>query len=46
MDEALISHIKLHKGIIATIDSELKKKIKKLGGSIISLANNRIVLEP
>jgi len=46
VDEALILYIKLHKGIVATIDSELKKSIKKLGGAILSLANDRIVLEP
>lgn len=44
-DQALINHIKQHGGIIATLDKELKKKIKNLGGSIMSLSNNRIVLE-
>jgi len=42
----LISHTKIHKGMIATIDYELKKRIKKTGGSVLSLANDRIVLEP
>jgi len=32
--------------MVATIDSELKKRIKKSGGSVLSLANDRIVLEP
>lgn len=45
-DESLISYVKEHDGIIATVDQELKNKIKKLGGSIISLSNDRIVLEP
>ena len=44
-DQALINHIKQHGGIIATLDKELKKKIKNFGGSIMSLSNNRIVLE-
>ncbi len=44
-DQALIDHIKQHGGIIATMDKELKKKIKNFGGSIMSLSNNRIVLE-
>ncbi len=44
-DESLISYVKKHGGIIATVDKELKNKIKKLGGSIISLSNDRIVLE-
>ncbi len=41
----LINHIKEHGGIVATLDKELKKKIKDSGGSIMSLSNNRIVLE-
>ena len=45
-DQALINHIKQHGGIIATLDKELKKKIKNFGGSIMSLSNDRIVLEP
>ena len=44
-DQALIDHIKQHGGIVATMDKELKKKIKNFGGSIMSLSNNRIVLE-
>ena len=44
-DQALIDHIKQHGGIIATMDKELKKKIKNFGGSIMSLSNDRIVLE-
>lgn len=38
--------MKNNKAIVATIDVELKKKIKNLGGTILSLANDRIVLEP
>lgn len=37
--------MKENSGIIATIDIELKKRIKENGGSVVSLANNRIVLE-
>ena len=44
-DYAIIKHVKKHGGIIATMDKELKKKIKSLGGSIISFSNDRIVLE-
>ena len=44
-DQALLNHIKEHGGIIATLDKELKKKIKNFGGSVMSLANDRIVLE-
>lgn len=45
-DESILSHVKMRGGLIATIDKQLKKKVKDLGGSIISLANDRIVLEP
>jgi hypothetical protein len=44
-DAALQSHIKKQGGIVATMDKELKLIIKKLGGSIISISNNKIVLE-
>lgn len=44
-DESLVSYVRENGGIIATVDKELKNKIKKLGGSIISLSNDRIVLE-
>jgi len=45
VDDALVSYVKKHHGIIATVDTELKKRIKNFG-SIVSLANDRIVLEP
>jgi len=45
-DKALCIHIENNGGIVATLDKELKNKIKSLGGSIISLSNDRIVLEP
>ncbi len=44
-DESLVSYVRENGGIIATIDKELKNKVKELGGSIISLSNDRIVLE-
>ena len=31
---------------MATIDEELKSRIKKNGGSILSVSNDKIVLEP
>ncbi|HJU13968.1 MAG TPA: hypothetical protein VJ792_05875 [Candidatus Nitrosotalea sp.] len=39
-------HVKKSGGLVATIDMELKKKIKQGGGSVVSLASNKIVLEP
>lgn len=44
-DKTVISHIKEHGGVVATMDRELKLAIKKEGGSIVSVANNKIVLE-
>ena len=44
-DTALQSYIKKHGGIVATMDMELKLIIKKSGGSIISISNNKIMLE-
>lgn len=44
-DDALMSHIKNHGGMIATMDKELKNKVKLLGASIITFSNDRILLE-
>ena len=44
-DNAITDHIKKHGGIVATIDKELKGKIKRLGGSVMSFSNDKIVLE-
>lgn len=44
-DDSIIQYVKENGGIIATIDKDLKYKIKNHGGSVISIANNRIVLE-
>ena len=44
-DQAIIERVTKRGGIIATIDNELKNKIKNLGGSIMSLSNDKIVLE-
>jgi len=44
-DAAIVKHVKGHGGIIGTMDKELKSKIKRLGGSIMSFSNDKIVLE-
>ena len=44
-DQAIIERVRKRGGIIATIDNELKNKIKNLGGSVMSLSNDKIVLE-
>lgn len=45
-DKSLLDYVKKNKGIVATLDKKLKEKIKKEGGSVLSLTNDRIVLEP
>jgi len=45
VDDELIKFVKNNGGIIATMDSELKKRVKEHGGSIISISNDKIVLE-
>ena len=44
-DQAIIAHVRNHGGITATMDKELKNKIKSLNGSVISFSNDKIVLE-
>ncbi len=44
-DSAILEHIKENRCIVATMDKELKNKIKQLGGSILSIHNDKIVLE-
>ena len=44
-DQAIIDHIRNNGGMTATMDKELKNKIKSLNGSIISFSNDKIVLE-
>lgn len=44
-DETVALYIKKHGGIVATMDKELKSAIKKEGGSVISVVNDKIVLE-
>jgi hypothetical protein len=44
-DQELINYVKNNRSIIGTMDRELKNKIKKLGSSILSIHNDKIVLE-
>ena len=44
-DQAIIERVTKRGGIIATLDSELKYKIKSLNGSVMSFSNDKIVLE-
>ena len=44
-DKELINYVKNNRSIIGTMDKVLKNKIKKLGSSILSIHNDKIVLE-
>ena len=44
-DKELIEYVSSNRVIVATMDKDLKKQIKNNGSSIISLSNNKIVLE-
>ena len=44
-DKELIDYVKNNRSIIGTMDKALKNKIKKLGSSILSIHNDKIVLE-
>ena len=44
-DKELLEYVKNYNSIIGTMDKALKKQIKQAGGSIISLSNDKIVLE-
>ena len=44
-DQKLIDYVKINRSIIGTMDKGLKKKIKKLHSSILSIHNDKIVLE-
>ena len=44
-DYAITEHVKKRGGMVATIDKDLKNRIKNSGGSVMSLSNDKIVLE-
>jgi len=44
-DQELINYVKNNQSIIGTMDKKLKNKIKKLGSSILSIHNDKIILE-
>ena len=44
-DQAILEFIKENRSIVATMDKELKNKIKQSGSSILSIHNDKIILE-
>ena len=45
-DDALVSYVKEHGGMIATMDKELKNKAKSLGSSIITFSSCLLYTSP
>jgi len=44
-DKELLDYVSNNKVIVATMDKELKKRIKNKGSSIMSFSNDKIILE-
>jgi len=44
-DKELLDYVSKNRVIVATMDKELKKRIKTTGSSIMSFSNDKIVLE-
>ena len=44
-DQELINYVKNNRSIIGTMDKDLKNKIKKFDSSILSIHNDKIILE-
>ena len=44
-DLGILDFVEKNGGIVATMDRELKSKIKEVGGSVLSMHNDKIVLE-
>ena len=45
-DRELLEYVSRRRAIVATMDRALKRRIKGLGGSVVSFSGDRIVLEP
>jgi len=44
-DLGILDFVGKNGGIVATMDKELKSKIKQVGGSVLSIHNDKIILE-
>jgi|TARA_B100001758_G_C17854903_1_gene325960 rRNA-processing protein FCF1 len=44
-DSAILDYIEENRSIVATMDKELKNKIKQSGSSVLSIHNDKIILE-
>ncbi len=44
-DDGILNFVEKNGGMVATMDRELKSKIKQAGGSVLSIHNDKIVLE-
>lgn len=44
-DAAILEHVRARGGIVATLDRGLKSRIKAAGGSVISIHDDKLILE-
>ena len=44
-DLGILDFVEKNGGMVATMDKELKSKIKEVGGSVLSIHNDKIILE-
>lgn len=44
-DREILRHVSAHGGVVATVDSSLKRSVKERGGTVMSLSRDTIILE-
>lgn len=44
-DGEILRYVSSHGGVVATLDVELKRKVRECGGAVMSLSKNMIILE-
>lgn len=44
-DGEILRYVSAHGGVVATVDANLKRRVKECGGSVMSLSRDSIILE-
>lgn len=44
-DGEILRHVSAHGGVVATVDANLKRRVKECGGTVMSLSRDSIILE-
>lgn len=44
-DGEILQYVSAHGGVVATVDVDLKRKVKECGGAVMSLSKDMIILE-